>query len=221
MRENEVKWPPAESVVAHILMRDWYANLRLHYVVRMVALLILGLVVTLFGTYALINRAPQFRYVLTDETGLIMPIVPLSQPNQTDEFVLKWTIDAVTRLYTFDYINYRDQFQDSKVNMTTTGWKYFEDAMSESNNWNSIIGNAFVTTAVPTGPGKLTKAGDMAGRYAWKIEFPMLISYRTSIKDVNGAQRAPSQQFNMTVVVVRQPEYLNPAGLGIRQMVAQ
>ena len=222
MSAQKSPWPSAESVTAKLLVRDWYANARLHYVIRIKTALTVALMVSLIGTIALFNRPPQFRYILATDEGAVMDIVPLSDPNHDDEYIVKWTIDAVTRLYSFDFVNYRSQFQDAKANLTTQGWVNFEKAMKISGNFNAVVGNAFVTTAVPTGPGRIVKKGDIYGRYAWKVEFPMLISYRSSFRDPStGRTKNTSQQLTMAVTVIRQPEFLNAAGLGVRALVAE
>lgn len=222
MSSQKSPWPSAESVTAKLLVRDWYANARLHHVARINVLILIALVVSLAGTFALIKRPPQFRYILSDNQGVVVHMVPLEKPNHDDEFIKKWTIDAVTRLYTFDFVNHRNQFQDAKVNLTVQGWKNFEHAMEVSGNFQAVIGNRFVTTAVPTGPAQITKKGDVFGRFAWKVEFPMLISYRSGFREAHtGRQKNTSQQLMMSVTVIRQPEFLNAEGLGIRALVAE
>lgn len=214
-------WPSAERAIASLLLRDWYANARLHYITRITVALVVLLAMSLVGTVALINRPPQFRYILTSPSGQVLPQVPLTQANHDDKFIVDWTIDAVTRLYSFDFINYRLQFQDAKKNMTTQGWNSFEEAMKVSGNFNAVLGNSYVTTAVPTGPGKIVKTGAINDRYAWKVEFPMLISYRSSVRDKDGKLRLTTQALTMSVTVIRQPIFLNAAGLGIRAILAE
>lgn len=221
MTARKAPWPAAEEAMAALLLGAWYANARLHYMVRIAAALFVLLIVSLAGTFALIDRPPQFRYILTNAEGKVFPQVPLSQPNHDDQFIVDWTIDAVTRLYSFDFVNYRQQFQEAQRNMTTVGWQSFEEAMKISGNFNAVIGNKYVTTAVPTGPGRVIKKGDFNGRHAWKVEFPMLISYRSSARDSQGRLRVTNQPLSMTVTVIRQPVFLNEAGLGIRAIVAE
>ena len=221
MTARKGPWPTAEEAMSALLLRDWYASARIHYMSRIATALMAMLLVSLAGTYALIDRPPQFRYVLTSVEGTVLPQVPLTRANHDDQYVVDWTIDAITRLYSFDFMNYRQQFQEAQRNMTTVGWESFEQAMKVSGNFNAVIGNSYVTTAVPTGPGRVTKKGDVNGRYAWKVEFPMLISYRSSARDREGKLRVTNQPLSMSVTVIRQPIFLNQSGLGIRAIVAE
>lgn len=234
MKQQNSVWPSAESAVAALLLGDLFANARIHFVTRILTGAVISATILLIGVYALIDRPPQYRYILTDTTGVVIPMVPLTQPNQDDQYLIDWTIDAVTRLYTFDYENYRLQFQDAKRNLTVGGWDQFEKAMEESGNFNAVTGYQYVTTAAPTGPGRIVKTGEIAlpvapgffspvmeSRYAWKIEFPMVISYRSSMKGKDGKPLLSEQNLNMSVTVVRVPEYINPTGLSIRALVAE
>lgn len=221
MNAEKGPWPSADEAIAGMMLRDWYANVRLHYMARIVVALAVIFVVSLLGSFALIDRPPQFRYILTNASGQVFPQVTLDLPNHDDSFIVDWTVDAVTRLYSFDFVNYRQQFQEAQRNMTTAGWKNFEEAMTVSGNFNAVLGNKYVTTAVPTGPGRIVSKGDVMGRHAWKVEFPMLISYRSSARDREGRLRVTNQPLSMTVTVIRQPVFLNEAGLGIRAIVAE
>lgn len=214
-------WPSAEKVIAVSLARDAYANARLHYAVRIAAMLAVLLAISLVGVFALWDRPPQFRYVLVDSEGKVLPQVPLNLSNHEDDFIVEWTVDAVTRLYSFDFVNYRQQFQEARKNLTAVGWESFEQAMKMSGNFNAVVANKFVTTAVPTGPGRITKVGDVMGRHAWKVEFPMLLSYRRSAPRASETMQVTNQNLLMSVTVIRQPDYLNEHGLGIRAIVAE
>jgi Macrophage killing protein with similarity to conjugation protein. len=225
MEQQNSVWPSAESAVAAILLGDLYANARLHFISRILTGAMISVAILLIGVYALIDRPAQFRYILTDTTGVVVKQVPLPEPNQNDQFVIDWAVDAVTRLYTFDYDNYRIQFQDAKRNLTITGWENFEKSMEASGNFNAVKGYQYVTTAAPTGPGRITKTGAITigneTRFAWKVEFPMVISYRSSRIGKDGKPLLSEQNLTMSATVIRVPEYINQTGLGIRALVAE
>lgn len=209
----------AEGIVETILLRDRYRRDRLEYLVRMTAIAC-GLVVLLVVANVIaVGRGDRYRFVMTDSVGKILPLVPLTQPNATDEQVTTWTIDAVTRAYSFDFANYRRQFQQAQKVLSLTGWEGFERSLIDSGNFVAIKENRYVTTAAPNGPARVVSKSllsDAAGnqRWGWTVEFPMLITYRNS-------RQAISQDLTVKAIVVRMPEYINPQGLGIRQIIAQ
>lgn len=218
-------WPSADFAAAAILNGRWYANVRLHIMSRVVTFLVLATLIMLSGLYATFNRGDEFRYVLSDPSGKLIDMVPLDQPKHTDEFIIKWAVDSVTRLNTFDYVNFPSQFQEAKFNMTPQGWRHYEQGMKQAGMLNSVVGLGAVTTAVPAGPGVIIKQAnfkwpDGVYRYSWRVRFPMLITYRSSRKDQNTGQPLTNNQaVNVDVTVMRMPEYLNPQGLGVRQLL--
>jgi intracellular multiplication protein IcmL len=216
-------WPTAENAVAAILAREHFANFRLFMVTRVAAALLGLLVFSLICAAVLLNKPARYTYVMTTSSGEILPMVPLHLPNKDDEFVLKWTVDAVTRLYSFDFANYRQQLQTAKEKLTAIGGKEFERSLDKSGNLRAVLGNRYVMTAVPTGPARITKKDihQSLNRYAWKVEFPMLITYRSSARSRDGKPVVANQDLKMAVTVFRQPENLQVDGLGIRSMVAE
>lgn len=207
-----------ESVIGAIWARDHYAYVRLYYAIRLNVGLACIIILSLLATAMLWDRPATYRYVMTTTSGNIMPLVPLDQPNMSDESLMAWTVDAVTRIQSFDFLNYQRQFQDAQSKMTVVGWQWFEAALRESGNMTSVLANKYVVTAVPTGPARIVdKSMMVAGsqrRFTWTVEFPMLVTYRSS-------QRSATQPLLVRALVGRLPEYVNGDGVGIRQIIAK
>ena len=209
----------AERIVEIILLRDRHRRDRIEHLMRMTCVAA-GLVLLLVVANVIqVRREPAHKYLMTDVNGRPLPQVPLDRSNATDEEVSTWTIDAVTRAYTFDFANYRRQFLEAQKVLTLTGWDGFERSLKDSGNFVAVKENRYVTTAAPNGPARITSAGilqDALGnkRWGWTVEFPMLITYRN-------ARQSTSQDLTVKAVVVRMPEFINSRGLGIRQIIAQ
>ncbi|MCV9964657.1 DotI/IcmL family type IV secretion protein [Pararhizobium sp. BT-229] len=217
-------WPSADQAVAMILFGERYSNDRLHFISRIMTLMTIALVISIIGNLAMLPNPPRYRYVPVSTSGLVLPQVPLGQPNHDDQYVIDWTIDAVTRLHSFDFMNYRLQLQDAQKNMTATGWDSFQASMKDSSNFNAILGNSFVLTAVPTGAGRIVSKEQVDGIYTWTVQFPMLISYRSSAPENERRKtegRVISDALNMTVTVTRVGVFLNHTGLGIKAVVGK
>lgn len=209
----------AEAIIGTILLRERHRRDRLHYLLR-VTVAVATLVVFLAVVAAfLLARGPLYKYVMVDPTGRLIQMVPLSQPNHDDAAILSWTVDAVTRIYTFDFANFRRQFQNSQALLTQIGFANFERSLRESGNFVAVRENRYVTTAVPNGPPRLLASNlvtSVSGesRWGWVVEFPMLLTYRSS-------KQSTTQELNVRATVVRVPEYINRQGLGIRQVIAE
>nr|WP_284706725.1 DotI/IcmL/TraM family protein [Neorhizobium tomejilense] len=224
-------WPSADAAVATILLGERYSNDRLHFISRVILLLTVALCISIIGNLAMLPNPPRYRYIPVSTSGLVLPQVPLTQPNHDDQYVVDWTIDAVTRLYSFDFMNYRAQLQDAQKNLTATGWQSFQQMWTDANNFTAVTGNNFVLTAVPTGAGKVTDKYIIEGSdanepdvHAWTVEFPMLITYRSAASERNGVKkegRIITQPQNMTVTVTRVGVFLNHTGLGIKYILGE
>lgn len=217
-------WPSANMAVAMILFGERYSSDRLFFMSRVITLLAIALIISIIGNLALLPNPPRYRYIPISTSGLVLPQVPLNQANHDDQFVIDWTIDAVTRLYSFDFMNYRAQLQDARKNLTERGFENFQASMKESNNWTSIMRNNFVLTAVPTGAGRIVDKGLVNGNFTWTVQFPMLVSYRSSAPMKNGNKaedRILSDAMNMTITVTRVGVFLNHTGLGIKYIVGR
>ena len=208
-----------ERIVATLMIRDDYQYVRFNYAVRIWMALLVILAISLVGNVAMMTGHDRYRYVMTDPTGKLLKLVPLSEPNMADDAVAKWAVDAVTRIYTFDFLNYRSQFGYAQQVLTGIGWDGFQKSMEESGNFRAVTENRYVTTAVPNGPAAVRVIGQVAGgdgsvRYVWQVTFPMLITYRSGTQNT-------SQDLLIHATVVRMPEFINYQGLGIRQIVAE
>jgi hypothetical protein len=209
----------AEQIVSTILIRDHFRYVRMNYAVRIFSCLILLLAFSVAGNVGLATSTVKFRYLMTKPDGRLMTLVPLQRPNMDDSEVAKWTVDSVTRVNTFDFANYRQQFSFAQTILTGIGWEGYEKALKDSGNFVAVLEGRYVTTAVPTGPATVVNLGlargaDGSERYMWQVNFPMVITYRSSV-------RSTSQDLSVSVTVVRMPEFINPSGLGIRQIVAR
>lgn len=210
-----------EDIVATILLRERYRRDRMEYLTRMLvaAVAVLGLV--LVSDVVLALRGPGYRFVMTDSTGKILDLVPLTRPNMSDDEVAQWTVDSVTRIFTFDFSNYRRQLGVAQGLLTSTGWDSFAAMLKQTGNFNAVVANRYVTTASPNGSSKprvvssgVLKDGYGNQRFGWTVEFPMVVLFQNQ-------KQQTSLNLTVRAVVVRMPEYINLQGLGIRQILAR
>lgn len=203
----------AAAVITTIFLRDQHQIFRLHHLVRVMAGVSIVLLLSVYATYVLLSREALYRYIFTDTHGQVVQLIPVDQPKQSDEYVMKWAQNAAVEAYTFDYQNYKRQLFWAQNDMTVVGWKEWQRALETSGNFRAVLGNKYVSTAVPNGPAVILKRGDFKGRYAWRIRFPLLVVYQSS-------QMRTNQELVIEAMVIRQPEFVNISGLGIRQIIA-
>ena len=179
------------------------------------ALVVIGVLVWML-LYLLRNPTHPL-YFATDNVGRLIPIIPVDRPNMSNDDVSAWAIEAVQAAYSYDYINYRAQLQDSQKYFTNYGWTKYMSALTASNNLLALTQRKLIQTAVVVDKPKILAQGILSGAYAWRFQMPMLVTY--SPPPFNDASKY-SNALIVSVIVQRQSVLQSYKGLGIVQMIA-
>lgn len=194
------------------LRNNFYRDNYRRLVVSLLAVLLI--VSMLVGTvlYQIMNR-PEPRYFATTVDGRIMPLYPLSDPMLSPGDLLQWAHGAAVSAYTYNFVNYRDAMQKLQNQFTQDGWRYYEDALKVSRNLEMVIAKKLVVSAVATGTPVILDQAVINGRYSWKVQIPLLISYQS-----------PNEQTQKPVIVMmiisRVPTVDMPKGIAIVSFIA-
>lgn len=168
--------------------------------------LLVGLLVYLF------THPPAPKYFATTINGRIMPLFPLNEPNQSDSAVLQWANQAATAAFTYNFVNYRTELQASSGFFTSEGWSQFLNALKDSNNLDAVKAKKLIVSAVATRAPVILQKGLLNGRYSWRIQMPILVTYQSASEF--------SQQNNIVTMLITRVDPLNsPRGIGIAQFV--
>lgn len=202
---------PDKSVEAVVrrndFYRDGYQTQRFIFVVLAVSLLLsIGFNISLF------KAKPEVRVVAIDTEGRVVPVISLREPIVSSSFLTNWATERATEVYTYDFRNWRKAFKDASKHFTRPGWKKFSDAMETSNNILLVEQAQMLVSSTPLGAPVIVKEGDLNGRYAWKVEFPILVTYE-------GSSERKTQKLMMTMVIVRVDLVTHPTGLAIEQII--
>jgi len=177
-------------------------------------LVLLVAIAMLIGTvfYQIMNR-PEPRYFATTADGRIMPLYPLSEAMLSPGELLQWAHGASISAYTYNFVNYRSAMQNLQNQFTPKGWKYYEAALKTSRNLELVIAKKLVVSAVATGTPVILDQAVIDGRYSWKVQIPLLVSYQS-----------PNEQTQKPVIIMmiisRVPTVDKPKGIAIVSFVA-
>lgn len=174
--------------------------------------------VIIFGLIALnifitTSREPMDKYFATTEDGRLIPMLPLDQPNLSEPALMSWAAQAATESMTFSFNDFRRRLQDASRHFTKTGWESFTAALQKSRIMETVEASQQVVSAAPQGAPVILQEGVMGGRYVWRLQMPMLITYQSGT-------RARTDSWLVNMVVVRVPRLESPNGVGIEQWVA-
>ena len=160
----------------------------------------------------IITHPPEPRYFATSINGRITPLFPLNEPNQSDSAVLQWANQAAIAAFSYNFVNYRNELQASSGFFTSEGWRQFLGALQESNNLEAVKAKKLIVSAVATRAPIILQKGLLNGRYAWRIQMPILVTYQS-------ASEFTQQNNLVTMLVTRVPTLNAPRGIGISQFV--
>lgn len=182
---------------------------------RVVVAVIIALAVNLIMAFLLIyiiTHPPRPKYFATSINGRITPLYPLNEPNQSDSAVLQWANQAAIAAFSYNFVNYRDELQAASGFFTSDGWKQFLAALSQSNNLDSVKVKKLVVSAVATRAPIILEKGVLNGRYSWRVQMPILVTYQS-------ASEFTQQNLVVTMLITRVSTLNSPRGIGISQFV--
>lgn len=154
------------------------------------------------------------KYFATTHDGRLIKMIPLNMPYMQNNALINWLTNAVTSVYTYDFLNFRQNFQKNQKYFTSKGWTAFLDQMQKSRNLKTVQEKKLVVSASPAGAAVITNSGALNGIYSWRVQIPIVVTY-TSL----------SQQFSehllVTLTVQRLSTLDSEYGVGIAQFVVQ
>lgn len=182
---------------------------------RLMLVLLLSLIANLITASILgyiLLHPPKPKYFATSINGRITPLFALEEPNQSDSAVLQWANQAAIAAFTYNFVNYRTELQASSGFFTSAGWTQFLRALEDSNNLEAVKAKKLIVSAVATSAPIILQKGVLNGRYSWRIQMPILVTYQSASEF--------SQQRNVVTMLITRISTLNsPRGIGIAQFV--
>ena len=160
----------------------------------------------------IITHPPAPKYFATSISGRITPLFALDEPNQSDSAILQWANQAAIAAFSYNFVNYRTELQASSGFFTAEGWDQFLKALDDSNNLVAVKAKKLIVSAVATKAPVILQKGLLNGRYAWRVQMPILVTYQSASEF--------SQQSNVVTMLISRVSTLNsPRGIGISQFV--
>lgn len=166
----------------------------------------------------LINHPTHPLYFATDNVGRLIHIIPVDTPNMPPDAVVSWTVEAVQKSLSYDFINYRAQVQSVQKYFTRYGWQNYTRALQVNNNFLGLAQNKWIIIAQVVDQPKIITQGILSGAYAWKFEMPVLVTFWSPPYDNKSKF---TNALTVTVIVQRQEILQSYRGLGIVQIVAE
>lgn len=159
------------------------------------------------------SHKPEPRYFATTNDGRIMQLFPLSDPMLSPNDLLQWAYGAAIEAYSYNFVNYREVLQQLQNKFTAEGWSNFEAALTKSRNLETVITKKLVVSAVATGTPVILDQAVVSGRYAWRVQVPLLVSFQSP-------NEMTQRSIIVTMIVSRVPTVDYPKGVAVVSFVA-
>ena len=210
MKRNEQEQGGLVTVLSR---NDFYRDAYRRVVVALAILFFIdcGLALAIVVKYF---NPPQPQYFATTPEGVIIQIHSLTDPTVTDSYVTQWAANAVQLAFSTDYIHWQQQLQTASANFTPDGWRNFLNALKSSNNLDTLTNLKMVSSAQLTEAPQITAKTIADGRYVWKIQMPLLITYTDGKQEIN-------MTWNVTLIVVRMPVSDYPQRIAINNFLPE
>ena len=193
------------------LTNKFYKDSRRKLILALFIAIVLITLLTTFLGYIILHP-PQPKYFATSINGRITPLIALDEPNQADSAVLQWANQAAIAAYTYNFVNYARELNAASSFFTTTGWNQFLYALQSSKNIDTVTTKKLVVSAVATRAPVILQKGELSGRFSWRIQIPLLITYQS-------ASEFDQQNVVITMLVARISPLESPRGIGIEQFI--
>lgn len=215
-KQDTIEDQPDTSGLGVIMKRNNYYRDNYRSLQRIALVQVVIIVFLILAHFFVINaHQPENRYFATTQDGRLVPMKPLHQPNLSTPALLSWVAQATTEIMTFGFHDYPRRLQESSRYFTKLGWYNFADAIkNKARIIERIEANDQVVTAAPRNAPIILNEGLVNGRYQWTVEIPLKLTYRSGSK-------IDTDNWLVTLVIVRQPQLGTPNGLGIQQWLAR
>jgi intracellular multiplication protein IcmL len=202
-----------EDALTKVALRNSFYRDGQRKLILLLLLSMLGNMILAIILVYIITHPPAPKYFATSINGRITPLVALNEPNQSDSAILQWSNQAAIATFTYNFVNYRSELVAASGFFTADGWDQFINALGSSNNLDAVKAKKLVVSAVATSAPVILQKGVLNGRYSWRIQMPVLVTYQS-------ASEFSQQNLNVTMLVTRVDTLNSPRGIGIAQFIS-
>jgi intracellular multiplication protein IcmL len=119
-------------------------------------------------------------YFATTTSGSVIPLHALDEPVITNKSLLSWASVAARTAYNLDFVHYKTQMKAASINFSESGWEQFEAAMGKAGLLSSVKNKKLIMSAVVSGAPVILDSSVYHGRYIWRIQMPMLVTFSSA-----------------------------------------
>lgn len=156
----------------------------------------------------------QREYFATD-SGRLVRLAPTSEPGWSQEDVLAFGSQTLTRAFNLDFVHYREQVSSLAPRFSEAGYSGYVNALNASNILDALKKERMNLTGT-TGAGVIVRQGQFSnGVWFWTAQYPV------RLRLIGQNTRRPEQTFTFELTITRVDPRLKPTGMEISQMISR
>ena len=159
---------------------------------------------------ALVLTRPAPRYFAVTPALRLIRMAPLNVPQVPPQAVADWAVSTTVDTLSFGFTDWRQTL--TRVRDRYSSRAYSQMVSSLTRTLRVIRAHKLEMLVTPTAAAEVVKTGVINGRYAWLIQFPVLLSF-----EPRGVVTTQHEVAN--VVVMQVPPTRNPRQIVVAQMV--
>ncbi len=202
----------ADESLELVRLRNNFYRDNYRRVMKLLLIMSCVMVVLVLTMAYLFTHRPEPKYFATTQSGRVLELVPLSTPMLTTEALLSWASQVAMGSYTYNFANYRQKIQQQEINFTSDAWQQFLIQLKDSGNIQAVDQRKINVGAVIAGAPVVVYQGMLNGRYAWKVQVPLLVTF------VSASDRF-QKNYMVTMVIVRVSTVQNQNGVAVAQFI--
>ncbi len=167
-----------------------------------------------FVAFAFVLYMAAFLFPRTSvaETTGTMPTFQLVLP---DPFIKSWASQAVTEIFNFSHVDFRERLEAGAEYFNDTGWKNFLQALDDAKILEYVIQNNKAVMTVLTAEPVIAEQGvGEDGIHRWTVIIPVETTYI-------GKSEMNTIDMHITLTIVRSDLRDNTSGIAIQQWLAE
>lgn len=125
--------------------------------------------------------SPPNKYIPTTSDFKVMVSPPLNQEYVKEGDVIQVATNAIRGIYTYDYVNWKDQITSAQKWFSNEGWNAFAGEFKKSGAIQSVLDKSQVVSMKILSAPFVKEKGIRNGKFIWIVDFPKVeVSYRTA-----------------------------------------
>lgn len=181
-------------------------------IVIILGVMVAAVLICVIMAFWALSSKPEPVYFAAREDGGILPIVAVKEPFLTDNQVINFSTEAITRAMTLNFANWRQDLADASSYFTRPeGWDAYLLSINESGMMDYIVTQRLIASTVANGAVITQRGANERGVYSWLVQVPLTVTYQSS-------SDTQTENLLAEIEIVRVPTWEMSRGVGVRRV---